>query len=143
MRSETLLKYLIDYQGKKVWVELDSPPKRGVCQACSRKVGNGIKITQTHHFVYAYSKKRVVKEPELALENTVELCWSDHRLGNALMNLLSVKLENVGSIVKVAALMPQPMLLKMDRLCKLWNHYRRTPRASAVGVCQRDKEIII
>lgn len=118
------MKYAIDYEGKKIWVELDSPPKKGVCQACFRKVGDDIKTTALHHFKYEFSKKRLVKEPELSLKNTCELDFSCHRLGNALMVLLSVKLENVGSIVKVAKLMPNDMLLKMDKLCKLWLHHR-------------------
>lgn len=118
------MKYLIDYQGKKFWVELDSPPKKGVCQACGKRVGKDIKITALHHFCYSYSKKQIAKDPKLALENTAELDFPHHKLGNALMNLLSVKLDNIGEIIKVAKLMPPPMLLKMDKLCKLWLHYR-------------------
>ena len=119
------MKYLIDYQGKKFWVELDSPPKRGICDACGERVGKEIKVTQTHHFKYAYSKKQIEKNPQLAMDNTAELGFNCHKLGNALMNLLSVKLENVGSIVKVAKLMPNDMKLKMDKLCEKWLHYRQ------------------
>lgn len=118
------MKYAVDYQGKKIYVELDEPPKKGVCSACGKKVGREIKITQLHHFRYAYSKKQIEKNPKLALENTAELDFHHHKLGNALMNLLSVTLDNVGEIVKVARLMPPDMKLKMDKLCEKWQHYR-------------------
>lgn len=91
---------------------------------CGERIGKEIKVTQTHHFKYAYSKKQIERNPQLAMDNTAELGFNCHKLGNALMNLLSVKLENVGSIVKVAKLMPNDMKLKMDKLCKLWLHYR-------------------
>ena len=118
------MRYSVDYQGKKIYVELDEPPKKGVCEACGKRVGEEIKITQTHHFKYAFSKKQIAKDPSLALKNTAELDFFHHKLGNALMNLLSVTLDNVGEIVKVARLMPPDMKLKMDKLCEKWQHYR-------------------
>jgi len=124
-------RYPIDYEGKKIWVELDKPPKKGVCEACHRKVGKDIKITQTHHWRYAYKKKSVLENPKLALENTVELCFSDHRYGNSLMNLFSAKLESIGDVVAVCKLMPNPMKLKMDKLCHLWMKYREKDKETA------------
>ena len=118
------MRYGIDYQGRKIYVELDEPPKKGICEACHRKVGKDIKITATHHFSYSFSKKQIEKDPKLALKNTAEVCFSCHRYGNALMNLLSVKLENIGDVVNVCKLMPPPMKLKLDALCERWVRYR-------------------
>lgn len=114
------------YEGKTVYVELDSPPKKGRCEACGRVCGKGIKITALHHHKYAYSKKRVIREPQLALEFTAELDFFCHRIGNALMNLLSVKGNNIKSIINVAKLMPEDMKEKMDKLAIEWQEYRRT-----------------
>ncbi len=119
------MRYSIDYEGSKVTVELNEPPKKGVCEGCRKKVGSEIKLTQLHHHKYVYSKKRVIKEPMLSLENTSEFCFSCHRYANALMNLLSIRLENIGTLVGICKLMPNDMKLKMDKLAELWLKHRK------------------
>ena len=124
-RRDTLPKYPVVYERKTVYVELDSPPKKGRCEACGRVCGKGIKITALHHHCYKYSKKRVIREPQLSLENTSEVCFSCHRVANSLMNLLSVKANNIKVIINVAKLMPEDMKEKLDKLAEAWREYRR------------------
>jgi hypothetical protein len=104
-------KYRLKYagaHGKGVTVYLDEDPRKGVCEACGRSVKRGeIKNTALHHFCYKYKPETVKKNPKLALENTVELCFSCHRIADALRNLFSVK--NDETILKVLLLMPPEM----------------------------------
>ena len=111
-----------------VQVELPSPPKKGRCDACGKSVGHGIKVTQLHHFCYAFKKKFVKLHPEAALKNTGELDFACHRIGNALMNLMQLRKENMGAIVNVARLMPEDLKLKLDEFCSQWFAYRRSEK---------------
>lgn len=122
--------YPVTYSGETIMVPLDSPPRKGVCDACGREISKEIKKTDIHHFKYVYRIKQVRDNPLLALDNTAELCYSDHRIGDSLRVLLGLKEENLDRIINVAKLMPPDMLDKMDIVCKKWliKRKRKTKR---------------
>ena len=64
---------------RRATVTLKDNPRKGWCECCGRKGKTGC-----HHFRYAYKTKEVRKKPILALDNTAELCFLDHRIANAL-----------------------------------------------------------
>lgn len=75
----------IIYEGKQIKEAYPEPIRKGRCEACGRLRGEGeIKWTSRHHFKYAYELNTVRKNPLLALENSVELCWSDHQIADSL-----------------------------------------------------------
>lgn len=117
---KSVKKFPIQYQKIKVRIPLDEPIKREQCEACLRRVGKGIKTTHIHHHKYAYRAATVKKNPKLALENTSELCYPCHLIGNCLMTLFRRKLENMHMILDVAELMPEDMKQKMDALSRGW-----------------------
>ena len=75
------------YQNITVWVKA---PERIQCAICKRKIGEGIKQLARHHFIYKYSQNKVKENPELALENTIIVCYPCHRLCDALRTLIEV-----------------------------------------------------
>jgi len=118
---QKIKKYAVVYEKETIMVPLLEPPRKGICEACKRKVSStGIKTTQIHHFKYAYRLPLVREKPELALHHTKELCYSCHKIGDALRELLHNKEENISKVVDVAILMPEDMKLKMDKLAELW-----------------------
>lgn len=64
------------YRRLSVRVLVDKP---AMCQACG---GSG--QIQLHHFLYAYKTSEVRKNPQLALDNAVWLCFPCHRVADAL-----------------------------------------------------------
>lgn len=118
--EKSVKKFPIQYQRIKVRVPLDEPIKTGQCEACLRRVGKDIKTTHIHHHKYAYRATTVKKNPKLALENTSELCYSCHLIGNCLMTLFRRKMENMCMILDIAELMPEDMMRKMDVLSRDW-----------------------
>jgi 5-methylcytosine-specific restriction endonuclease McrA len=52
------------------------------CQCCGLKPKK--KGLHFHHRVYAYSTAEVRKHPQLALENTMQLCYRCHKIADAL-----------------------------------------------------------
>ena len=68
------------YRKLRVWMK--KPPRKGICEACGRK-GR----TNMHHWRYAYKTSEVRKNPELAIDNTTELCYYCHRLADAIRRL--------------------------------------------------------
>jgi len=72
-------KFTVRYRRARFTVE---GGRTGVCEACGRK-GR----TEMHHYLYAYETKEIRKRKELVLENTVELCFSCHKLADCLRNL--------------------------------------------------------
>lgn len=81
-------KYRIKYQTIKVVVE---DPRRHICQACKKS----FKVTAMHHYKYAYKPETVKENPELALENTLELCFYDHQIADAFRTLVEANPERV------------------------------------------------
>jgi hypothetical protein len=77
------MSYTIKYKRVRVKVEGDKPT---ICECCLKKPN----IIQCHHWVYRYSKKEVLENPNLTLKNTNFLCYFCHRIANS----LRVEFEN-------------------------------------------------
>lgn len=73
-------KYTLRY--KRTTIYLDKNPRTGICTCCGKPAK-----TQMHHIEYKYTTDEVKKKPKLALEETIELCFYDHRLCNMLRQL--------------------------------------------------------
>ena len=73
---------------RAVIVVPDAPPLNVRCECC----GKQHKIS-THHFVYLYTTKEVRANPNLALLNTVHVCFPCHRVANAEKLLQETKPE--------------------------------------------------
>lgn len=71
-----MAKIRITYRHARVMVGLE---KTGYCLVCYDK-GR----TEMHHVKYAYTTKEVRAHHQLALDNTVELCFRCHRIANAI-----------------------------------------------------------
>lgn len=59
------------------------PALSGRCAACGTK-GR----TELHHYIYAYPLSRVRSSPNLALDNTIELCFHCHEIANCYRKLV-------------------------------------------------------
>ncbi len=92
----------IMYRNRSVIV---SEPRKNVCEACGRKVGEEIKRTNRHHWKYAYQYKTVKANPELALENTSEYCYRCHQIADAIKVLTDCK--NLTDVLKVLNTAPE------------------------------------
>ncbi|MHA1852592.1 MAG: hypothetical protein ACTSUF_03685 [Candidatus Heimdallarchaeaceae archaeon] len=58
--------------------------RRKTCEICGRQG----KI-DFHHTKYAYKTSEVRKNPQLALENTLQLCYPCHKIADAIRIILS------------------------------------------------------
>ena len=73
------MKFKIKYRRATFTVE---GKKSEYCQCCHKKPKkSGLHF---HHKIYAYKTKEVRKNPQLALENTIQLCWYCHRVADSL-----------------------------------------------------------
>lgn len=117
-------KYSVRYQS--VTVYFNHPVRRDVCDACGKSKEKGqIKNTQGHHWIYAYKPSTVKKNPELALENRSELCYTCHQLADALRALCELKPKSLKKIIRVALLMPNDFQKNLTIIAKLWNYHSR------------------
>jgi hypothetical protein len=103
--------YRVRYHGHSVLV---STRRDDLCGACGRKVGDGIKRTNRHHWRYAYAWKTVRANPELALENTVEYCFKCHPIADAVRLLTSVK--NCSDVASVVHTAPDEIQTKFNKI---------------------------
>lgn len=104
----------IMYRNRSVVV---SKPRKHTCDACNRKVDEGIKRTNRHHWKYAYTYKTVKANPELALENTSEYCFHCHQIADAIKKLTDVK--DVSTIIKVLKTAPPKVQRSFRRIEEL------------------------
>ena len=75
----------VNYQKLSVVVFTPYPVRRGICQVCHRSIEKGeIKVTALHHYRYKYSKETIRKNPILALDHTIETCFTHHQILDAL-----------------------------------------------------------
>lgn len=96
-------------------------PRKGKCEGCGRKVGQEIKVTQRHHWIYQFETKTVKKNPQLALKNSNEFCFYPcHKTADALRNLCEINPKYHSIMVNVAKVMPKYMQDRLTSLCKLW-----------------------
>jgi hypothetical protein len=94
--------YKVRYEtahGGGVVVELPYNPRKGKCNACGKSVASGeIRTTQLHHWWYAFAVKTVKENPQLAVENTSELCFGCHPIGDAIRALLYANPQRVAMV---------------------------------------------
>lgn len=84
------MKMRVMYRRTRVTVDAE---RTGVCAICGRE-GK----TDFHHYKYAYPTKHVRKFPQLALENTAELCFHCHMIADAVRNIADNP-EKAGKII--------------------------------------------
>ena len=115
MRKKKRKTYTLKY--KHATVRLPFNPRKGVCMACGKSVKKGeIKVTQMHHYRYAYSVTQVKKHPELALRNTLELCYTHHQLADAIRVITHFHPSYFEQVFKVH---PKYMKDRLIYLCRL------------------------
>jgi len=97
-------------------------PRRGKCKVCGKDKAKGeIKTTQLHHWYYKYNVETVKKNPLLALENTIELCYGCHKIADWLRNAVTAtRPENFYKIIKAGKQMPEWMRKRFTQICRLW-----------------------
>ena len=89
--------------GHRTTVEVPYLIRKGICEACGKsKKKREIKSTHLHHWRYAYKWSSVKKNPELALENTIELCYACHEIADAIRRLSEFRKERVALILNSA-----------------------------------------
>jgi len=123
MVKEKLKKYGVTYKRTRIRVPCKENPRKGICEGCGRRVNRKeIKVTQLHHWIYAFLLQTVKKNPKLALENTNEFCFNPcHRAADALRMLTAdIRPENYDKVVNVAKLMPPWMQKRFSQLCRKW-----------------------
>ena len=99
------MKQKLKYRKLTIVVDVPYKIRKGICAVCNRSVANKeIKVTQLHHWKYAYGNKRVKQNPLLALDNTIELCYPDHTRADAIRELLRFK--DGENIARILELMP-------------------------------------
>ncbi len=78
-----------------------NPNKKNTCMACGKSVAKGqITRTNIHHYRYKYSTKKVLKNPALALEDTLELDFPCHKIADALRTLNETRFEDIIKVLK-------------------------------------------
>jgi hypothetical protein len=128
-KTKDLPTFPVGYGKDSIMVHLPENPREGVCDACGRSIEKReITITQLHHWIYAWKMATVRKDPYKVLENLSELCYSDHKIGDSLREILSVKKERLISVIQVALLMPEEMKDKLDWIARAWLNARKTDK---------------
>jgi hypothetical protein len=99
--------------------------RKGICKGCNRSKHEGeIKTTQLHHTKYAFETQTVLKNPILALENTLELCFGCHPIADGLRDILLANprggLRKIDKIIQVINLLPPEQQLHFTHLCRTW-----------------------
>jgi len=96
--------------------------RKGICKVCGRSKHKAeIKTTQLHHWWYKYSVETVKKNPLLALENSIEVCFGCHKIADWLRDATTgTRPENVHRIINTAKEMPEWMRMRFTKICKLW-----------------------
>jgi hypothetical protein len=123
----------IMYERMQVKIYYPTPIRKGKCVCCSRTIASlEIKTTQMHHTVYKYERDTVRKNPVLALDYTLELCFGCHPIADGFRELLLSNprggLRNLDRIIKVGALLPQEQQDHFTALCKRWLSLRNGNR---------------
>jgi len=85
-------------RGKGVTIYLPVDPRKHKCSCCGKVVGEEIKVTALHHTWYAYQPETVRKNPILALDNTMEVCFGCHQIADAVRALLYANPSRVSRV---------------------------------------------
>ena len=104
--------------------------RKGICRGCKRSKHNGeIKTTQLHHTKYAFETTTVLKNPILALENTLEFCFTCHEICDGLRAILLSNprggLRKIEKIIQVIKLLPPEQQLHFTHLAREWLKERK------------------
>jgi hypothetical protein len=100
--------------GGGVVVTLPEDPRKHICDACKKSVAaDEIRMTALHHWYYAYQGKTVQENPILALENTSELCFGCHPLGDAIRALLYASPIRVAQVAELLRGEPRERFIKV------------------------------
>ena len=87
-----------NYHGLRVKVNFE--PRTGTCEACERK----FKLTNRHHWLYAFTFKEIRENPELVIKYTNEFCFLCHRAANSLRMIFEddpdVKIDSKSKIIQ-------------------------------------------
>lgn len=114
----------IQYEKARIGVSVTFPVRTGVCRACKRKVGEGIKVTAMHHAKYAYELNTVRNNPLLALDYALEFCFTDHEIADGLrMILLSNPrggLKRPENVIRVLSLLPPEQQQVFTDIARMW-----------------------
>lgn len=114
----------VSYEKIHIKIDYPVPIRKGMCQSCLRKIGNGIKRTSLHHTLYAYHRNTVRKNPYLALHNTIELCYGCHPVADGFRGVLLSSprgsLRSIPRIIQVLKLLPKEQQDHFTELCKKW-----------------------
>lgn len=109
--------YKIRYEtahGHGIVVTLPYDPRKHICDACGKSVAKGeIRVTALHHWWYAYQPNTVKESPELAVENTSELCFGCHPLGDAIRALLYANPTRVAMVAELLRGEPREKFIKV------------------------------
>jgi len=120
----------ISYSGMHLRFDFPVPIRNGCCIGCLRCIGEGIKRTALHHTKYAYQRETVRKNPYLALDNTLELCYGCHPIADGFRGILLSNprgaLRSIQRIIQVVKLLPEEQQEHFTKLCKIW--LRKTKR---------------
>lgn len=124
-KIEKLSKWAVQYQRTTIMVPYPRNPRTGICEVCGRSIKKKeIKTTQLHHWIYKYETETVKKNPLLALENTIEVCFRCHKIADWIRAATTeTKPENYGWIIKTAKNMPEWMQWRFGQICRLWILY--------------------
>lgn len=121
------MKQHITYEKTRITVDYPKPIRIGQCSACLRKVGEGIKQTQNHHTIYAYTIATVKKNPLLALKNRMEVGYGCHQIADALRGLILASprggMRSVNRIMQVLKLLPMDQQEHFGRVCQTFLAY--------------------
>lgn len=123
-------KQKIYYQRTRISFLYPVPIRNGCCIACKRCKSKGeIKTTQKHHTVYAFKTETVKKNPLLALENTLELCFGCHPVADGFRDMLLSNprgaLRSINRIFQVGELLPENQQDHFTKVCKEWLRRKR------------------
>ena len=100
--------------GGGVVVTLPYDPRKHICDSCKKSVVLGeIRVTALHHWYYAYQPKTVRENPELAIENTSELCFGCHPVGDAIRALTYASPKRVAMVAELLRGEPREKFIMM------------------------------
>lgn len=100
--------------GGGIVVELPFNPRKGICDACGKSVASGeIRVTALHHWLYKYRADTVRETPELAIENTSELCFGCHPVGDAIRALTYASPQRVAMVAELLRGEPREKFIRM------------------------------
>ena len=89
-------KQIVRYRNTNIRVDVDYQIRKHICQCCGR-TGK----CDLHHWKYEFTTKEVKKNPELALKNTSELCFTCHNIANSMKHIYDADEKIVIKLIKL------------------------------------------